>query len=282
MTRMWAFAKGHGTMNDFVLLADPDDALGLTDDDVRFLCDRRAGIGGDGLLRAVRAAHVDGWDGDPGLWFMDYRNADGSLAEMCGNGLRVFVVYLVDQGLVTAGEAAAGLAIGTRAGVRSGQLLPDGRVRVGMGEVHVETAPAVVRVDDTRWQGTGCDVGNPHVVSFLDDGQSLEDLNLDHAPDVTPPGRFPRGVNAEFVRVLGEDVVAMRVFERGVGETMSCGTGTVAVAATVAARSGRRSGSYRILVRGGEVQVDLDEGRAWLTGPAVLVAHGTVAPGGGR
>ena len=108
---MLSFAKGHGTRNDFVLVTDADDARPLTDDDVRFLADRRSGIGGDGVLRAVRARHVPGWDGDPDLWFMDYRNADGSVSEMCGNGIRVFGRHLALAGLVVA--KARSLGIGT-------------------------------------------------------------------------------------------------------------------------------------------------------------------------
>ena len=97
--RRWSFTKGHGTENDFVLILDREAMLDIGPAEVRFLCDRRAGIGGDGLLRAVLAKHIDGWQGDGSLWFMDYRNADGSVAEMCGNGARVFARFLADQGL---------------------------------------------------------------------------------------------------------------------------------------------------------------------------------------
>ena len=125
------FAKGHGTRNDFVLIADPDDLLDLSEDQVAFLCDRRAGIGADGILRAVRASQVAEWDGDPDVWFMDYRNADGSIAEMCGNGLRVFLRYLAEEGLVDPGYAS----VATRSGLRSGRFLADGRIAVTMGPV---------------------------------------------------------------------------------------------------------------------------------------------------
>ena len=271
---MLSFAKGHGTRNDFVLVTDADDARPLTDDDVRFLADRRSGIGGDGVLRAVRARHVPGWDGDPDLWFMDYRNADGSIAEMCGNGVRVFARYLVEEGLVPEGTTSVDL--GTRAGLRTAELLPDGRVRVWMGRPETNDAGTVVRVDGQEWGATSVDVGNPHAVVLLGEGDALAALDLGDAPEWTPRANFPHGVNVEFVDELAEDRVRMRVFERGVGETESCGTGTVAVASAVARAHGKTEGRWTVEVPGGEVVVDLAGGEAWLTGPAVIVARGHV------
>ena len=131
--RRWSFSKGHGTENDFVLLLDRESMLDVGPAEVRYLCDRRAGVGGDGLLRAVLAKHIDSWDGDGSLWFMDYRNADGSVAEMCGNGARVFARFLADQGLASGPT----VPIATRSGLRETTLLPDGRVRVAMGPVTV-------------------------------------------------------------------------------------------------------------------------------------------------
>ena len=271
---MLSFAKGHGTRNDFVLVTDADDARPLTDDDVRFLADRRSGIGGDGVLRAVRARHVPGWDGDPDLWFMDYRNADGSKAEMCGNGVRVFARYLVEEGLVP--EGTTSIDLGTRAGLRTAELLPDGRVRVWMGRPETNDAGTVVRVDGQEWGATSVDVGNPHAVVLLGEGDALAALDLGDAPEWTPRANFPHGVNVEFVDELAEDRVRMRVFERGVGETESCGTGTVAVASAVARAHGKTEGRWTVEVPGGEVVVDLAGGEAWLTGPAVIVARGHV------
>ncbi len=135
--RRWSFSKGHGTENDFVLLLDREAMLDVGPAEVRYLCDRQAGVGGDGLLRAVLAKHIDGWDGDGSLWFMDYRNADGSVAEMCGNGVRVFVRFLVDQGLASGPT----VPIATRAGLREATVLPDGRIRVAMGPVTVGPTP---------------------------------------------------------------------------------------------------------------------------------------------
>ena len=139
--RRWSFSKGHGTQNDFVLLLDREAMLDVGPAEVRYLCDRHAGLGADGLLRAVAAKHIKGWDGDGSLWFMDYRNADGSVAEMCGNGVRVFVRFLLDAGLATGPT----VDVATRAGLRQAIVLPDGRIRVAMGPVTV--GPARVQVN---------------------------------------------------------------------------------------------------------------------------------------
>ena len=269
--RRWRFSKGHGTENDFVVLLDRENVLDPTPDDVRWLCDRRAGVGGDGLLRAVLARHVPEWDGDPGLWFMDYRNADGSVAQMCGNGARVFVRYLLDEGLASGPD----VDVATRAGLKPVSVLVDGRVRVGMGTVRVD--PGTVRVtttDGSAFDATPVDVGNPHAVSFV---PAVGDIDLVRAPGWDPEAAFPEGVNLEFVEPLGERHVAMRVFERGVGETRSCGTGTVAVAAADRVRTGAGDGTWTVDVPGGQVEVELVGDQAYLTGPAVLVAHGEVS-----
>jgi len=205
---------------------------------------------------------------------MDYRNADGSIAEMCGNGVRVFARYLVEEGLVP--EGTTSIDLGTRAGLRTAELLPDGRVRVWMGRPEINDAGTVVRVDGQEWGATSVDVGNPHAVVLLGEGDALAALDLGDAPEWTPRANFPHGVNVEFVDELAEDRVRMRVFERGVGETESCGTGTVAVASAVARAHGKTEGRWTVEVPGGEVVVDLAGGEAWLTGPAVIVARGHV------
>jgi diaminopimelate epimerase len=275
----WSFAKGHGTRNDFVIVVDREDLHDPTPAQVCFVCDRRAGIGGDGLLRAVKAARVEEWTGDPDLWFMDYRNADGSIAEMCGNGVRVFARYLVDNGLADGPV----VPIATRAGLREARLLPDRRVRVAMGPVTVAPEPVTVTASGLvePVSATKVDVGNPHAVAFVDE---LESLDLTRAPAWSPVEAFPAGVNCEFVRITGDHHVGMRVYERGVGETMSCGTGTVAVAAATAARLGEldRPVTYRVDVPGGTVEVELTGGadgvdEAFLTGPAVIVGHGELS-----
>ena len=281
------FAKGHGTRNDFVVYTDHSGMLDLDPVEVRFLCDRRGGVGADGMLRAVRAKHIAGWDGDPEIWFMDYRNADGSVAEMCGNGVRVFVRYLVETGLVNERT----VSIGTRAGLRRTELLTDERVRVEMGPVRIEAGRLAPTVPITlsegapwarTWQAQPVNVGNPHAVCFTDD---IGILDLTRQPS-WPVGEFPDGVNAEFVRIHDHDHVGMRVYERGVGETESCGTGTVAVAAATVARLGLDLGAEERIVRvdvpGGIVEVGLSRATgesavlATLTGPAVLVFSGSI------
>jgi diaminopimelate epimerase len=269
--RRWSFTKGHGTENDFVIILDRESMLEIAPADVRLICNRRAGVGADGLLRAVLAKHVEGWDGDGALWFMDYRNADGSIAEMCGNGIRVFARFLLDQDLVTGPV----VEIATRSGLKVATALPDGKIRATMGPVAVGSRSVVVTTaDGTEFKALTADVGNPHAVSFAD---NLELIPLYEAPRWDPAEAFPEGVNLEFVREVGPQHIAMRVYERGVGETHSCGTGTVAAAA--AARVHDRDltqlpVTYRVDVPGGTLEVELTERDAYLTGPAVLVAHG--------
>lgn len=272
-----AFAKGHGTLNDFVLLTDPDDTFDPTDDEIRFLCDRRAGIGGDGVLRVVKARHVEGWDGDPDLWFMDYRNADASLAEMCGNGLRVFARFLVEEGLAS----GPSVTVATRAGQRRATLLDDGRIEVTMGRVVVDPQTVEVSIGGTRWAGVPVEVGNPHVVSMLRPGEALAELDLHDSPAWTPRERFPNGVNVEFVEQLAASHLRMRVHERGSGETWSCGTGIVATAAAVASALAEPDGRWTVDVPGGRLEVTLGPDGATLVGPAVIVARGTVSVGSG-
>ena len=275
--REMAFAKGHGTLNDFVLLTDADGTMAPTDEEVRFLCDRRAGIGGDGVLRVVRARHIAGWDGDPDLWFMDYRNADASLAEMCGNGLRVFARFLVEEGLAS----GPSVTVATRAGLRTATLLDDGRIEATMGRVVVDPGEVEVSIGGTCWAGVPVEVGNPHVVSMLRAGEALADLDLHDPPNWTPRERFPHGVNVEFVEQIGASHLRMRVHERGSGETWSCGTGIVATAAAVARQVGRPESRWTVDVPGGRLEVSLGPDGATLVGPAVIVARGTVSDGSG-
>jgi diaminopimelate epimerase len=269
--RRWSFAKGHGTQNDFVILLDRESMLDVGPAEVRFICDRRAGLGADGLLRAVLAKHVAGWQGDGALWFMDYRNADGSIAEMCGNGLRVFVRFLIDQDLASGPV----VQVATRSGIREATVLSDGRIRVSMGPVSIGDRAVVVSIaGGAEFKAVTADVGNPHAVSFSD---SLDELPLYTSPHWEPFEEFPHGVNLEFVRQLGPRHIAMRVYERGVGETRSCGTGTVAAAAATRVHDQDRTPlpvTYQVDTSGGAAEVELTYGGAYLTGPAVLVAHG--------
>jgi diaminopimelate epimerase len=269
--------KGHGTENDFVLVPDADDrwAQVLTADVVAALCHRRAGIGGDGLIRIVPTSAVAEFAhlADRAPWFMDYRNADGSVAEMCGNGARVFVRYLRDVGL----EPSDSMRIATRAGVLDvdvrGDLIA---VQMGTAEIVPVEIPITVAVGEYIWSATGVHIPNPHAVAFVDDLAQAGPLLA--APVVSPASAFPEGANVEFVVPRGERHVAMRVFERGSGETRSCGTGAAAVA--VAARErvgGVGEQAWTIDVPGGRLVVELgDGGHSVLVGPAVLVAQAEV------
>jgi diaminopimelate epimerase len=276
-----AFLKGHGTENDFVIVPDPDNAVELPAPAVAKLCDRRAGIGGDGLLHVVRSAeHPEARAmADEAEWFMDYRNADGSIAEMCGNGVRVFAHYLQRAGLVEAG----GLAVATRGGVKKVHLAKNGDVTVSMGRALFPEAGVTVTVDGRSWPALNVNMGNPHAVAFVED--------LDHAgnllsvPPFTPASVYPDGVNVEFVVDRGERHVAMRVHERGSGETRSCGTGACAVAVAAARRDGADPSetgapvTYTVDLPGGRLVItERPDGEIEMTGPAVIVAEGHIDP----
>ena len=252
------FVKGHGTRNDFVVLPDLDDELQLSDAEVQAICDRRSGIGADGILRVVRR---------DGGWFMDYRNADGSVAEMCGNGIRVFGRYLVDAGLVEPGR----VLVDTRDGVKKLDVPAAGDVTVGMGAPQ-RLPDAKVNLGGQSWPAVGWSMGNPHLVVV--DGPAIDEIELLAPPAVDPAEPYADGVNVEVVEVCGPTHIRMRVHERGVGETQSCGTGACAAAVAVMAARGERA-TYDVDVPGGRLQVKwCDGGQVLLTGPAVLVAEG--------
>ncbi|HET7327854.1 MAG TPA: diaminopimelate epimerase [Nocardioidaceae bacterium] len=255
------FVKGHGTENDFVLIP-PDEDIHLTEDVVRALCDRRRGIGADGVLAVVRTD-----DSADVRWFMDYRNADGSIAEMCGNGVRVFARYLVTEGFEHPGH----LRIGTRAGGKDVDVTAEGDITVDMG--HAERLDdAKVTLGGAAHDAQGWSMGNPHLV-ILDAGD-LDEVDLSSPPVIEPEAAFTDGVNVEVVEPRGPGHLRMRVYERGVGETRSCGTGACAAAVAAMDADGART-TYIVDVPGGRLMVDWrPDGRVFLTGPAVLVARG--------
>lgn len=287
---MVAFTKGHGTGNDFIIIADPDGQLELTAEQVAVLCDRHFGIGADGVLRVVRSSAIP--EGAAALaeepdaeWFMDYRNADGSVAEMCGNGIRVFAHYLVRSGLAVI-EPGSTLPIGTRAGVRDVTRSVSG-YQVDLGAWKLSGDDPLVRADGltvTR-PGLGIDVGNPHVVVALASDAELGLLELTRTPELEPAP--PAGANVEFV-VPGEPLVRdgighvrMRVFERGVGETLSCGTGVAATALAVRYWAGAQApDNWQVEVPGCTLGVRMfpaeDGEHVALSGPAQLVYQGEV------
>ena len=265
--------KGHGTENDFIVLPDLDAALDLTPQLVRALCDRHAGLGADGVLRVVRseldpeAEHM----AHDAPFFMDYRNADGSVAEMCGNGIRVLVQYLIGAGLVESDAAVA-----TRGGVKRVQTRGGGDVTVHMGQPLVPAdRPVVTAAHDCPVTSAAVVLmPNPHVVVRVADAAELAALDLTTAPHVQPP--LPNGQNVEFVHRVAERHLSMRVHERGVGETRSCGTGicAAAVAEALADGVGADGVPWRVDVPGGTCEVTwCPDGEVLLTGPAVIVAE---------
>ncbi|WP_420370371.1 diaminopimelate epimerase [Curtobacterium sp. L1-20] len=287
------FTKGQGTGNDFVLFADPDATVDLTADRIRAIADRRFGVGGDGVIRAVRSESLP--EGrtllavEPAAtWFMDYHNADGSVAEMCGNGIRVFARYLTESGLVDLAPGET-LTVGSRKGLVDVQRTTNGFSadlgRWGLGIEGGGADDVLVRAKnlDNARPGLGIDVGNPHVVVALATEDELADLDLTYVPVLDP---LPAaGANVEFV-LPGDPLVqdgvgqiTMRVHERGSGETLSCGTG--AVAAALATRHWAGNGApdtWRVRVPGGVVTVRMfaaeDGEHVALSGPAELVFSG--------
>jgi len=268
------FAKGHGTGNDFVILPDPDDELDLTAGLVARMCDRHFGVGADGVLRVVRAAAA-GEDaaGQQAEWFMDYRNADGSVAEMCGNGVRVFAKYLIEQGMATGPE----LTIATRAGTRTVRAEPDGQFTVDMGAVTV-LGEGEAQAGGQRLAGLAISVGNPHLACIVT--QPVTTIDLDN-PSVLRPAALTDGANIEVIRVLRDREVEMRVHERGSGLTLSCGTGAVAAAAAAAVCAGEwpteSAMPWKVRVPGGKLAVIPSVKASLLTGPAEIVASGELA-----
>jgi len=249
---------GHGTHNDFVILFDPDDQLLITAPQVAAMCNRESGVGGDGMIRIIKS---------DGKWFMDYRNADGSIAEMCGNGIRVMARYLVAKGHQREGI----FAIDTRAGIKHLRVPAEDDISVNMGKVYDEAEDVEASANGITYSGFNINVGNPHAVVFIDDLSKLGSLDL--APIVTPADSYPEGVNVEFVEILPGQEAKMRVHERGSGETQSCGTGTCAVALAATKKIGGSLPSrWVIYPPGGRLVVDIDgHSNATLTGPAVLL-----------
>lgn len=286
------FAKGHGTENDFVVLPDPLAHLDLSRDAVAALCDRRRGLGADGVLRVTRAGAAVGAGAITGLpdgvgaddWYMDYRNADGSVAQMCGNGVRVFAHYLRANGLEDRSEFVVGTLAGPRPVVVHDADDSTADITVEMGEVTV-TGRSVAAIGGCEFAGIAVDVGNPHLACLVP-GLTIEALDaLDiGAPVSFDHSVFPGGVNVEILTppMPGEGVdgtVAMRVHERGVGETRSCGTGTVAAAVAALAHQGSATGVVEVRVPGGQVRVRVTATTSYLRGPSVLVAHGDIDGG---
>lgn len=293
--------KMHGLGNDFVVIDGMSGAPEIDADQVRYLCDRHFGIGGDGVIVVRPAEDADG--------FMDYINSDGSLAQMCGNGVRVVAKFLVDNGYVSADAGA--LVVDTRAGHRRVEFESDAGVltkaTVAMGEPIFEPDRVPVLVDpnplseaqgvkfahdvrvETPWgeiSAVAVSMGNPHAVVFLDDEslsdsafigeRTLDNLDLDRVGAFLESHEvFPEKANIEFVAVE-DNGLHMRVFERGAGETLACGTGACGVL-VAAALTGRSDRANDVHLPGGTLSIDWrDDGVVYMTGPATTVFCGRI------
>lgn len=262
------FLKVHGTGNDFVLLPDLQDRLTLTAGLARALADRHRGIGGDGVIRMGAARTSSGAD-----VFMDYRNADGSLAEMCGNGVRTVARYLADRrGLDT-------VAVDTRAGVKHVEVIRDDsgwarsfRVDMGAPEPGDVERPLALP-DGSKVAVTTVSMGNPHAVLTVPDVAVAPVTSL--GPAIATHEAFPAGTNVEFITVKDRNNVHGRIWERGVGETLASGTGGSAMA-VAAAMLGLAAREVEVHLPGGSLGIRWSASTLHVTGPAVEVATGYV------
>lgn len=286
MSQKLQFTKGHGTGNDFVLVLDAEGELQLSAKQIAAICDRHFGIGADGFIRVVKSENLAAGktcleEESAAVWFMDYYNADGSTAEMCGNGVRVFARYLTERGLASL-EDGQTLSVGTRAGVKDIQRNLAG-FAVDMGRWKLESEEFLVHADqlDVARPGQGINVGNPHVVVALAHKAELDELQLFEAPELKPTPA--NGANVEFV--VPDDVkngvgyISMRVYERGVGETLSCGTGICAAALATRHWAGAGApNTWQVTVPGGTLGVRMfpteDGEHVGLSGAAELVFDG--------
>lgn len=272
------FAKYHGIGNDFIMLADPDDRLEVSSELAARLCDRRFGVGADGVIRV--APGRDGAD-----FTMDYRNSDGSLGEMCGNGIRCLAVFAREEGLTHANE----LQVDSGAGRKTIVVLSDGRVRVDMGPPIFTASdmpitwvgdPLHVKLesDEEVFEAACVSMGNPHAVIFVDDPKEFPVATI--GPQLEWNPAFPNGANIEFIRVPSKNRVEMRVWERGSGETLACGTGACAVA-VVARLLADANPEVTVVLPGGELEVEWkgsveDEQPVFMSGPVTKVFEGEI------
>ena len=249
------FVKMEGLGNDFVLVEGP---LDPTPDQVMAWCDRRRGIGADGVLVATQI--------DDGRVGMAYWNGDGGRAEMCGNGLRCVARYAFDQGWTSEPT----FTVQTDLGDYPVTVGEDGRVRALLGNAE---AP-----DQSLMSVAGADVrpmsmGNPHAVLLVEN--TIEAPVKTLGPVIEVAEQFPDHTNVEFVEVTDRTRIEVRTWERGVGETLACGTGAGA-AAVVANREGLVDGSVTVGLLGGDLDVEIDGSVVWMEGPATYVFEGDV------
>lgn len=277
------FVKMHGIGNDFVVIDDLAGTLELDPSAVQWICDRHFGVGSDGVILVRRATH------DDADLYMHYFNADGSLAEMCGNGIRCFVKHAVDTGLVP--QDAASVRVETLGGVKPVTFWRDdagrmtvARVDMGVPELQPEKIPVDLPGDmvyDCPLETphgtvriTAVSMGNPHAVIWVDDVVEAPVETIGPAVEMHPA--FPKRTNVEFAELVDETRIRLRVWERGVGETLACGTGACAtlVAAVLSCRTGR---SATVELPGGELEIRWHEDEhVYMTGTATTVFSGAI------
>lgn len=277
------YTKGHSNGNDFILFEDTQNRFNLTPKQTKLICNRNKGIGADGIIRATQTTHTN-----KKLWFMDYRNQDGSLANMCGNGLRVFVEFLRNKKLISTTTGNTVL-IDTRAGIKQVEITTNG-YKVDMGTWCLPENLATTKTSctitnlNTNYPALSVNTGNLHTVTFLQKNQSLQQLNLSNKPKVHSPGEPNSNIEFATKPTIENNVIeiAARVYENGVGETLSCGTGTCAIA--IAAKhlfpEISKHKIWHILLPGGPLKVEFkftnNEEHVFLSGNATLISEGTL------
>jgi diaminopimelate epimerase len=276
------FQKMHGTLNDFVVFHDLDGNVALSAEQAARICDRRGGVGADGVIVVRSSSEAD--------FFMDYVNADGSLAEMCGNGIRCLAKYVYDNGLTN----KTNLQVQTRAGIKMLELMPgpNGKidsVRVDMGEpifspekipAKIDQAAAPIldyalEVEGRTFSAAILSMGNPHCVIVVD--EDPDPLPRLYGPAIETHPLFPAKTNVEFIRIVDRTRIVMRVWERGSGETFSCGTGACA-AAVAACLKELVNSKATVELLGGELDIDWKGNcfPVFMTGTSLLVFNGAI------
>ena len=264
------FTKMHGCGNDYIYIDCRDSIPDNISDLVVRLSDRHKGIGGDGIILICNSDKAD--------FMMRIFNADGSEGKMCGNGIRCVAKFVFDKGLTENRH----LKIDTLSGIKTIDIAPDAypgdeeiRVTVDMGKPEIESIEETVELPDgCRLVGSVISMGNPHFVCYVDE-EITDDLVLVKGPMAEKHKRFPDRSNIEFARIVGKDQIEMRVWERGSGETMACGTGACATAVAAIAK-GLTESDVVVHLRGGDLRISLDSrGHVLMTGPATTAFEGT-------
>ncbi len=280
MTKILEFTKLQGAGNDFILIADTENILNLSSEKIRWFCDRHFGIGADGLMLVKPSMN------SRSEFFMLFYNPDGTVAEICGNGIRCFAKFLYDRCLIKQND----VIIETPAGLKNVQLIFDDAkkvsgAKVDMGEFSLkakeipvkiakkEVVDEKIKVDGQKLNITCVSTGNPHCVIFVKDISKAPVTIL--GPKIEKMKIFPNKTNVEFAQIIGETEIKLRVWERGVGETLACGTGACAV---VAAANRLNLTKKRVLVclPGGNLEIEILNGSISMTGSAEEIFTGKV------